>query len=388
MTIKGLWDYVQRKAKEALQFVPCKSFSRTRVAVDMMGFCYPIMMDARFRVARNWDVVRSSIDEEAINPVYMRLFMNALISLLESGITPIFVFEFGRNPLKKKTDEKRTFEREYALERIATLRGELQADVFGHGNKRKVEELRKLEAQLKLFPKSVKEATFDLLVKLGVPTVRGKKGVEAERIASILCMVDVASAVYSPDGDCLAHGAPIQIRDRSKDIFTDGFGDRAFSVCDRTTLLELLDVTSEEFTELCVCSGCDYNENMKNIGFKKSLDLIYEHGSIENFPEKYDTTCLLHSSVLPAFGMASVDELVSEECVEYYNIKNWKSFSLQIAVPKSIDGVLEKYKLTNFKDEFLQKAGDVPPANDYVHFETVGGFTQVNFPDGGVPFEK
>ena len=50
-------------------------------------------------------------------------------------------------------------------------------------------------------------------------------------------------------------------------------------------ILEELQLSKEEFIDLCILMGCDYCESIKGIGPKKALDLITQHRSIEKIVE-------------------------------------------------------------------------------------------------------
>lgn len=45
-------------------------------------------------------------------------------------------------------------------------------------------------------------------------------------------------------------------------------------------VLEGLELTHEQFIDLCILLGCDYCETIRGIGPKRAIDLIREHKSI------------------------------------------------------------------------------------------------------------
>ena len=51
------------------------------------------------------------------------------------------------------------------------------------------------------------------------------------------------------------------------------------------TALEDLDMTMDQFIELCILLGCDYLEPIKGIGPKTALKLLREHGSLAKVVE-------------------------------------------------------------------------------------------------------
>ena len=54
-------------------------------------------------------------------------------------------------------------------------------------------------------------------------------------------------------------------------------------------ILEGLQLSQEEFIDLCILLGCDYCETIRGIGPKRAIDLIREHKSIDRIIEKIDT---------------------------------------------------------------------------------------------------
>lgn len=56
--------------------------------------------------------------------------------------------------------------------------------------------------------------------------------------------------------------------------------------------------TSLQFIDLCILLGCDYCGTIKGIGPKKAIDLIRQHGSIEEILDNIDQSV----SYLPPWG--------------------------------------------------------------------------------------
>jgi len=97
---------------------------------------------------------------------------------------------------------------------------------------------------------------------------------EAEGLCSELAVHHRVDAVLTEDTDVMAYGIPemwgrVDLRNetvtvlRSKDIHTT-FG-----------------INYRQFRDICIMLGCDYNDRLYGIGYKKIPSLIQEHGSIE-----------------------------------------------------------------------------------------------------------
>jgi 5'-3' exonuclease len=50
---------------------------------------------------------------------------------------------------------------------------------------------------------------------------------------------------------------------------------------DLSVLLSELELSMEQFIDLCIMCGCDYASNIRGIGAVRALALIKQHGSIE-----------------------------------------------------------------------------------------------------------
>lgn len=378
MTILDLWKEAEEKAPECLMDIPYTEFSGYRIAIDMYGYTYPLMMSARIQVANHWNVAESPVDQEKVNSVFYAKFIQKLLPILANGITPIFVFEYGKNPKKKATDEKRTADRELTQERIDSLREDINGDLFASDNAAKIAKLRALEGQLAHFPSSVRDGLRKFLEILGIPVVIGKFGVEAERVASILCIQGIAMAVYSPDGDCLAHGAPMVIRREGPTLMDEGVGSASFSCAHLPTLLDTLDLSMEEFRDVCICSGCDYNKRVFRVGIKKVIQLVRDYGKPCNFPERYDTSCYNYEDCLAEFGEASAMDCIDDDYRLENNINRWEDFSsLKVHPSNDLSEMPAEIGITKSRDIILRHTFDVDEPTNYVYYDvktiTFGG---------------
>jgi flap endonuclease-1 len=50
---------------------------------------------------------------------------------------------------------------------------------------------------------------------------------------------------------------------------------------DLSVLLPELELSMDQFIDLCIMCGCDYASNIRGIGAVRALSLIKQHGSIE-----------------------------------------------------------------------------------------------------------
>ena len=109
---------------------------------------------------------------------------------------------------------------------------------------------------------------------------------ESERMACILRENQMVDHVLTTDTDCLAMKQSMIINIDSRAL--------EYTFIDYQQALENLSLTESQFTDLCIMSGCDYNDNIPRIGVMKAYKMIQEHGNIENVGQVKDITILNH----------------------------------------------------------------------------------------------
>ncbi|XP_039592159.1 probable flap endonuclease 1 homolog [Polypterus senegalus] len=113
-----------------------------------------------------------------------------------------------------------------------------------------------------------------LLDLLGVPYIQAPS--DGEAMCAHLVKTGEVDAVASEDMDTLAFGSSFLIRQLNAKKGSD-----VIEYC-LPKLLEVLNLTQEQFVDLCILLGCDYCEKIRGLGPKKALTLIQQHKSIED----------------------------------------------------------------------------------------------------------
>ncbi|KAK6139502.1 hypothetical protein DH2020_026762 [Rehmannia glutinosa] len=144
------------------------------------------------------------------------------------------------------------------------------------GNKEDIEKFSKRTVKV---TKQHNEDCKRLLRLMGVPVIEAPS--EAEAQCAALCKTDKVYAVASEDMDSLTFGAPRFLR-HLMDPSSKKIPVMEFEV---SKVLEELNLTMDQFIDLCILSGCDYCDSIKGIGGLTALKLIRQHGSIENILE-------------------------------------------------------------------------------------------------------
>ncbi|MED6154030.1 Elongation of fatty acids protein 2, partial [Stylosanthes scabra] len=141
------------------------------------------------------------------------------------------------------------------------------------------EDIEKFSKRTVKVTKQHNEDCKKLLRLMGVPVIEAPS--EAEAQCASLCKTGKVYAVASEDMDSLTFGATKFLRHlmdpSSKKIPVMEF--------DIAKVLEDLELSMDQFIDLCILSGCDYCESVRGIGGTTALKLIRQHGSIEKILE-------------------------------------------------------------------------------------------------------
>jgi flap endonuclease-1 len=118
-----------------------------------------------------------------------------------------------------------------------------------------------------------------LIKALGLPCIEAPG--EAEAQCTYLVKHGHAYAVASEDMDCLTFGTERMIR---------GFNskDEPVTVISLKDILKDLEITMDQFIDICILCGCDYTGTISNIGPIKAYNFIKEHERIEKVLEFVD----------------------------------------------------------------------------------------------------
>ncbi|KAL6468383.1 hypothetical protein MHYP_G00240600 [Metynnis hypsauchen] len=185
---------------------------------------------------------RSAVPSLRLSPL-LGLFFRTL-TFLEHDIKPVFVFD-GKPPSQKS----------------AVL--EKRAQTAGWSSSRRSNTV------------STKTQEFLRLLELmGVPCVMAPG--DGEALCAHLVRSGVVDAVASEDMDTLAFGGTVLLRQ------LNAKRDSEVTEYSLPKLLDALQLTQEEFVDLCILLGCDYCDKITGLGPSRALKLIQQHRTIEH----------------------------------------------------------------------------------------------------------
>jgi len=185
--------------------------------------------------------------------------MYSLLALFRQyNIIPIFVFE-GKCPAEKKALlAKRRKDKECAEKEYNVMKDALETNKDAMEESEKQELLASMDLLKKQFVYIKKEQINDVkvLIRSFGMTYYDAPG-EADELCASLVIKKIVWATLSEDMDMFVYGCPRVLRYLS-------LLSHNVVVYSTKLILEELDLSQEEFRQICIISGTDYSENLEN----------------------------------------------------------------------------------------------------------------------------
>lgn len=265
MGITGLSKLIFDKAPSSVKENDIKNYFGRKVAIDASMAIY------QFLIAIRQDGNQLTNDEGEVTSHIAGLFYRT-IRMLENGIKPVYVFD-GRPPQMKSGELAKRQERRAEAEKKlaeATEAGEQ-------------EEVDKFQRRLVKVTKQHMDDCKKLLRLMGVPVIEAPT--EAEAQCATLVKAGKVYATATEDMDALTFASNRLLRhmtySEARKMPIQEF------ILER--VLQEMDMTQEQFIDLCILLGCDYCESIRGIGPKRAYELVKQHKSIEEILQKIDT---------------------------------------------------------------------------------------------------
>ena len=281
MGIKNLKNILVSKCSSAIVQRKLSSYNGMIIGIDLSIFLYKYLY-------RNNDHI------EGLTRLILRL--------LKNNIYPVFVFD-GKPPKEKgeilqerKQKREFLFMKKEILELIKDNKEDNKEDIYKkvesyikNNNENFKMQNEKLELYLsedfnydeeidKINKKiiTIKSHHIDNAKKLfdyfGVSYIHAP--CEAESLLAVLCKKKIIDCCITEDMDILANGCQIFLKNFSADKnYVDEY-------C-LEGILENLEMSYEQFLDLCILCGCDYTTKIYGIGHVNAYKLIKKYNNIE-----------------------------------------------------------------------------------------------------------
>ena len=256
MGIKNLLKFLLQKSS-GVKSITITDYKKKKIVIDTSIIIHQSVITIR----NSGDDLKNKKGE--LSSHILGLF-NKTIELLENDIIPIYVFDGKPPDIKKEILNARKQVRQKALEKLAIVTDEAS----------KIKYLKKSVN----ITKEHNDQCREMLKYMGIPYIDADE--EADKTLAYLCKNKMADGVLSEDMDILTLGTPILLRNllASKNDPLE---------INLESVLNSLNLTMEQFIDLCMLFGCDYckpiiREKNPNIIY----DIYYETKSIEKTKEK------------------------------------------------------------------------------------------------------
>ena len=265
MGIKGLTKLLSDHAPGCMREQKFEGYLDRKVAIDASMHIYQFMMV----IGRSGDQTLTNEAGEVTSHL-QGMFMRTC-RMLEAGIKPVYVFD-GKPPTMKGGELAKRKDKREAAE--AELEKAKEA-----GDQEMIEEMSKRTVRVS---KEQSMEVMKLARLMGLPVFEAP--CEAEASCAALCKAGLVYAAASEDMDTLCFSCPKLARN----LMAPASQGKPILEFDFDKCLQELDLTWDQFIDVCIMCGCDYCDSIKGIGPVKALQLIKKHGSIEEMLKDLD----------------------------------------------------------------------------------------------------
>ncbi|KAM4617575.1 flap endonuclease 1 [Discoglossus pictus] len=264
MGIHGLAKLIADVAPTAIKEHDIKSYFGRKVAVDASMCIYQFLIAVR----QDGNVLQNEDGETTSH--LMGMFYRT-IRMVEHGIKPVYVFD-GKPPHLKSGELAKRSER----------RAEAEKQLEAAQEAGDVENVEKFNKRLVKVTKQHNEECKKLLTLMGIPYVDAP--CEAEATCAALVKAGKVYGAATEDMDALTFGTPVLLRH----LTTSEAKKLPIQEFHLNRALQDMEVSYEQFVDLCILLGSDYCETIRGVGPKRAIDLIRQHKCIEEIMDNID----------------------------------------------------------------------------------------------------
>jgi len=218
-------------------------------------------------------------------------FLLQISALLKNKITPLYVFDGKPSDEKKELIKKRKEDSKKKEDKIIELKNQIQLlqekleECSDEDEEQLLQfEISKLGMELNKKEKGLIIIDWELITKfkkilknLGIPYYECDG--ESDIYIKYFFQQNLIDYAITEDLDFLTHGC--------KNVLYDfNFKTNAIKQYNHEAILNELNLSHNQFIDLCILMGCDYTTTIKNIGPKRAINLIKEYNNIEGIIEK------------------------------------------------------------------------------------------------------
>lgn len=252
MGIRLLNKYIKTNCKNGVNVLKMQNLAGKYIAIDTSIYLYRFLQE-----------------EVLLENFYL------LLSLLKFyNIRGIFVFD-GKPPEEKyKLIEKRNSAKEEAREKYRELQIKINDNEYEREEKNVLQ-----NEMIELKKKFVKLERYHIEIIKRLITAFGESYIDAEGESDQLCaklvIKKIAYACLSEDMDLFLYGCPRVLRYLS-------LLNETMVLYNLSEILKELEISLNDFRQICVLSGTDYNDNSSGLDLYKSVEFYKKYKNDEN----------------------------------------------------------------------------------------------------------
>lgn len=313
MGIQYFSDFLKQRTSNCYVEIPLENFRGKRFAIDISVLTFAMYSTAIKEVLERTSLATEKPDRGEIDRIALDKIVANLAVYLHYGITPVIVFDSEAHPLKKAgAKAKRNVDRQKIKDKLK----EAEDNLYNTDPLFRVQHL--VEAYSKLYkqnidiPHEFMEQLKNILSTTGFPCFSasdfGLETTDSEGVCAALCLTgnDYCSVTVSNDSDTHVYGCDLC----ATEIYTKKVNKipvHFAKVRSLKLILEQSGLNFEQFRDLCILQGTDFNPNIPNVGAKRSWDYITKYGSIANMAlNGINVTILNYNEVLKIFDSTIV----------------------------------------------------------------------------------
>lgn len=339
MGILKLNELLNEKSPRCFSEIILTTWRGKRIAVDISFVMHQGIMAVSKDVINKTALNREEPDRNEIMIRWLRVFKSFLFRLLDAGITPVIVFDGKPPPEKDETKKERYENKEVVRAQIDDLRQKINSYYSSSEipNQSILEPLQKLYRKLPYIEKTEIEAVKGILSAIGIPWIQAPR--EADEVCAALFYDGHCIGTYTIDTDLLAHGCQFQITGLGS---TYNLGQKVTTaeIVDLSIILTDLGVTFQQFQDICIALGCDYNEKLYRINPVDTYQLIKTCGYIENIPPKRKPELCKAAVCRELFRPKSLSVILGEEAAR----------NLNLDINRDLDDMRDRLEMWNLSD--------------------------------------
>lgn len=348
MGINGLSKFIKDKIPSSIMLLDITTLKGNKVAIDAALFLNKYAFSAHNSLLSEMASPADDYDPAFFTVRLKDLFLTFLMNFITRGITPIVIFDGPSDPEKQKCQAKRSTLKESLKDKVDRELAEYKSkDSFELTSKDDIA-LLKTRGQYYKIKKSDFQYIETMLNDIGIPNFRAPH--DGEKLCAALSLEKLVSAVCTNDSDSQPLGTGIMIsevnfRGMSKMTYLapilqyigTEFGSRSY------------EESLFYFRELCIMCGCDFNENIKNVGPSNALKLLKAHRNIEAISQVKDITCLNHNHCRNFFNYNPSNISEGELYID------WNKFDPNISLYKPKTDMYFDMNLQKINRTFLER---------------------------------